>query len=126
MRASFLWMDRPHVPQNVRLLMGDSRGRWEGNTLVVDYANGNGRNWLDMSGNFQSEHTHVVERYTLIDPDTIHFEARIEDPTLYTLPWTIAIPFTRNTDEGYYQLEYACHEGERDLQHLAAGEAGAG
>jgi len=85
----------------------------------------NGRNWLDMSGNFQSEHTHVVERYTLIDPNTIHFEARIEDPTLYTRPWTIAIPFTRNTDAGYYQLEYACVEGERDLQHLAAGEEGA-
>ena len=81
----------------------------------------NGRNWLDMSGNFQSEHTHVVERYTLIDANTIHFEARIEDPTIYTRPFTIVIPFTRNVEQGYYQLEYACHEGERDLQHI--GEA---
>jgi hypothetical protein len=117
---------RKHLPPAIKLWHGDPVGHWEANTLVVDYANGNGRNWIDMSGNFQSEHTHVVERYTLIDPDTIHFEARIEDPTLYTRPWTIAIPFTRNTDEGYYQLEYACHEGERDLQHLAPGEAGEG
>jgi hypothetical protein len=95
----------------------DPVGHWEGNTLVVDNRHNNGRHWYDQSGNFQSENTHVVERYTLIDPDTIHFEARIEYQTLYTRPWTIAFALTRNKEPGYYQLEFACHEGERDMQH---------
>lgn len=109
---------RPHLPSRMRLWHGDPIGHWEGNTLVVDFTNLNGKHWFDMAGNFQSENIHVTERYTLIDSDTIHFEARIEDPTLYTRPWTLAMAFVRNTEEGYYQLEYACHEGERDLQHL--------
>ena len=109
---------RPHLPGMVKLWHGDPLGHWDGNTLVVDFTNLNGRHWFDMSGNFQTENIHVVERLTLIDPDTIHFEARIEDPTMYTRPWTLAFPFVRNKEEGYYQLEYACHEGERDLQHL--------
>jgi hypothetical protein len=111
---------REHLPEAIKLWHPDAVGRWEGNTLVVDYANMNGRNWLDMSGNFQSEHSRVVERYTMIDANTIHFEATVEDPTIYTRPWTLAIAFTRNTEENYYQLEYACHEGERDLQHIGA------
>jgi hypothetical protein len=111
---------RPHLPEAIKLWHPDAVGHWEGNTLVVDYANMNGRNWLDMSGNFQSEHSRVVERYTMIDANTIHFEATVEDPTIYTRPWTLAIAFTRNTEENYYQLEYACHEGERDLQHIGA------
>jgi hypothetical protein len=53
----------------------------------------------------------------MIDPDTMHFQATIEDPTLYTRPWTIAFALTRNKEPGYYQLEFACHEGERDMQH---------
>jgi hypothetical protein len=114
---------RPHLPEAIKLWHPDAVGRWEGNTLVVDYANLNGRNWLDMSGNFQSEHSRVVERYTMIDADTIHFEATVEDSSVYTRPWTLAIALTRNTEENYYQLEYACHEGERDLQHIGAAEA---
>lgn len=109
---------RAHLPPAFKLWHGDPIGRWEGDTLVVDYANMNGRNWLDMSGNFQTENTRVVERYTMIDENTIHFEARIEDPTIYTRPWTLVIPFSRNVEPGYYQLEYACHEGNRDLQHI--------
>ncbi len=71
-----------------------------------------------MSGNFQSENIHVVERYTMFTPDTILFVATIEDSTLYTRPWTLAFSLERNKEPGYYQLEYACHEGERDLQHF--------
>jgi len=108
---------RKPLPTSIRLWHPESAGRWEGNTLVVDNSNANGKDWFEPSGNFQTENTHVVERYTMIDPDTIHFEARIEDPTIYTKPWTIAIAFTRNKEEGYYQLEFACHEGERDMQH---------
>lgn len=109
---------RSHLPESIKLWHGDPLGHWEGNTFVVDFTNLNGRHWFDMSGNFQSDNIHVVERYTLIDPDTIHFEAKIEDSTMYTSPWTISFPFMRNTEINYYQLEYACHEGERDLQHL--------
>jgi hypothetical protein len=108
---------RPHLPSAVKLWHADGVGRWEGNTLVVNYANANGKQWLDQSGNFQTENTRIVERYTMIDPDVIHYEATIEDPTIYTQPWKIAIAMTRNKEEGYYQLEYACHEGERDMQH---------
>jgi hypothetical protein len=109
---------RPHLPAAIKLWHGDPIGRWEGNTLVVDYRNLNGRHWFDMSGNFQTENTHVVERYTMIDLDTILFEAAIEDATIYTRPWKLAFSWERNKEEGYYQLEYACHEGERDLQHF--------
>jgi hypothetical protein len=110
--------NRPHLPARMKLWHGDPVGRWEGNTLVVDYRNINGRQWYDMSGNFQTEHTHVVERYTRFDDNGVLFEARIEDDTIYTKPWTLSFALERNTEEGYYQLEYACHEGERDLQHL--------
>ena len=116
---------RPHLPGRIKLWHGDPVGRWEGNTLVVDYRNLNGKHWFDMSGNFQSENIHVVERYTLFDPDTILFEATIEDATMYTQPWTLVFSLERNREEGYYQLEYACHEGERDLQHFTD-DTGAG
>jgi hypothetical protein len=111
---------RAHIPASIKLWHGDPVGRWEGNTLVVDYTNLNGRHWFDMSGNFQSDQIHVVERYTMYGPDAILFEARIEDESMYTRPWTLAFALERNTEAGYYQIEYACHEGERDLQHLAA------
>ena len=107
-----------HIAPGIKLWHGDPIGRWEGATLVVDYTNLNGRHWFDMSGNFQTENIHVVERYTMYHPDAILFEARIEDDTLYTRPWTLAFALERNTEPGYYQIEYACHEGERDLQHL--------
>jgi hypothetical protein len=113
--------NRPHLPPAFKLWHGDPVGRWDGATLVVDYRNLNGRHWFDMSGNFQSEHIHVVERYTMYGPDAILFEARIEDETMYTGPWTLAFALERNSEPGYYQLEYACREGERDLQHLSGG-----
>ena len=109
---------RPHLPPSIQLWHGDPVGHWEGNTLVVDYTNLNGKHWFDMAGNFQSPNIHVVERYTMFTPDTILFVATIEDPTLYTRPWTLAFSLERNQEPGYYQLEYACHEGERDLQHF--------
>jgi hypothetical protein len=96
----------------------DSRGRWEGNTLVVDVTNANGRNWLDAQGNFASSAVHVIERLTMIDADTIHYEATIEDPNVYTRSWKIAFPIRRNRQPGHEQLEYACVEGERDQPHI--------
>jgi hypothetical protein len=107
----------PHLPASLKFWSGDSVGRWEGNTLVVDTTNFNGKTWLDMAGNFTTESLHVVERYTPVSADSIQYEARIEDPAIYTRPWTLAFPLRRNTQKDYYILEFACHEGERDLQH---------
>ena len=112
---------RPHLPSTVKLWQGDSVGHWEGNTLVVDYANNNGKHWLDMAGNFDTENLHVVERLTMVDADTILYEATLTDPTIYTRPWTIALPFARNKEKNYYLLEFACREGEHDLQHYLDG-----
>ena len=90
----------PHVPGTVTLWQGDSRGRWEGNTLVVDVTNSNGLTWFDNAGNFYSDAVHIVERFTLVDADTIHYEARIEDPKVYTRPWTMVSALTRNKEQG--------------------------
>jgi hypothetical protein len=109
---------QPHVGSNVAMWQGDSRGRWEGNTLVVDVRNQNGRAWLDQSGNFYTRAARMVERFTLIDADTIHYQVTIEDPTVYTRPWTMAFPLRRNKEPGFALLEEACHEGERNTDPL--------
>jgi len=106
-----------HVPAAIKMWQGDSIGHWEGNALVVDSTNFNGRTWLDMSGNFTTDSLHVVERLTPVDANTVRYEATIEDPTIYARPWTIRFPLRRVTQPGYYIMEFACHEGERDLQH---------
>jgi hypothetical protein len=105
----------PHIGENIRLWMGDSRGRWEGNTLVVDVTNHNDRTWFDVVGTFHSDALHVVERYTFVDADTIQYEATIEDPKVFTRPWKIAFPLQRNTQSGFEHLEMSCHEGERSF-----------
>ena len=107
----------PHIPATIKMWQGDSIGHWEGSTLVVDSTNFNGRTWLDMSGNFTTDSLHVVERFTPVDANTVRYEATIEDPTIYARPWTIRFPLRRVTQPGYYIMEFACHEGERDLQH---------
>jgi hypothetical protein len=109
---------RPHISGNIRLWMGDSRGRWEGNTLVVDVTNLNGRTWFDDMGNFYSDALHVVERFTLVDADSIHYEAIIEDPNVYTRSWTIAFGIRRTKQPGYELIEEACHEGNRDPEQF--------
>lgn len=107
----------PHAADTVRLFQGDSRGRWDGNTLVVDVTNANGLTWLDNAGNFYSNALHVVERFTLVDADTIHYEARVEDAKVYTRPWTMAFALTRNKDAGFELLEQACHEGNYSIEN---------
>ena len=71
--------------------MGDSRGRWEGDTLVIDVTNRNDKTWFDSHGSFHSENLRVTERWTLADPDTLFYEATMDDPTVFTGPWTIAL-----------------------------------
>jgi len=108
--------------------MGDSRGRWEGNTLVVDTTNFTDKGWIAshgaagrMKGIPQSEALHVVERFMLVDADTISYEATIEDPNVYTRPWKVAFPLNR--DQKYQMFEYACHEGNKAVENILRGVA---
>jgi len=111
---------RPHVGPNIRLWNGDARGRWEGNTLVVETTNFNDKGVLGSSaatgrirGIPHSEEMHVVERFTRISDDVINYSATITDPKVYTAPWTVALPLNR--DPSYLMFEYACHEGNLAL-----------
>ena len=87
--------------------MGDSRGKWEGDTLIVDVTDNNDRTWFDMAGNFHSDALRVTERYTLVDADTIQYEATIQDPKTFTRPWKISMPLHRHKDMDRI-LEYQC------------------
>ena len=115
---------RPHIAGDIKLFMGDPVGHWEGDTLVVDTTNQNGRSWFDMAGNFTSDHIHVVERITPVDTNNINYEATIEDPTMYTRPWKIAGTFGKNLEPGYEQMESACVEGNRDPDRYIEEEGG--
>jgi hypothetical protein len=106
---------RPHVPDNIRLWMGDSVGRWEGDTLVVETKNLNGKTWLNEVGEIVSHAQTVVERFTPVNADTINYRATITDPIPYSRPWTIEMPLRRQQDE---VIEVACHEDNGDLEHL--------
>ncbi len=88
--------------------MGDSRGHWEGDTLVVDTTHFNGRTWLDAAGNFHSDALHVVERYTPTTPYHIDYEVTLEDPNVFTRPWTMRMTLYRRMDEGLQILDYDC------------------
>ena len=101
----------------MRLWQGDSIGRWEGDTLVVDTTNLNGKTWLNEGGQVVSHAEHVVERFTPADQNTINYEATIMDPIVYTRPWTLSFPIKRQKGE---LLEVACLEDDQDLVHLKA------
>ena len=106
------------VGDRVKLWMGISRGTWEGHTLVVDVRNLNARNWLDQVGNFFSDNVHLVERFTLVDANTIDYQVTIDDPKVFTRPWTIRLPFRRAggaANDRYVNemWEHACHEGNK-------------
>jgi hypothetical protein len=88
--------------------MGDSRGKWEGDTLVVDVRKLDERTWFDHAGNFHTENLHVVERYSPIDRDHIQYEATMEDPAVFTRPWTISMPLYRIIDRNPEVFEWDC------------------
>ena len=103
---------RPHG--NIRQWVGDSRGRWEGNTLVVDTTNFLGQTSFTGS----SANLHLVERFTRAGADTLLYEFTVEDPTTWTRPWTAAVPMTQTQDHLY---EYACHEGNYGMFGILGG-----
>jgi hypothetical protein len=107
--ARIIPMDgRPHLPQSVRQWMGDSRGHWEGDTLVVDTTNFSGKATFRGSG----PNLHLVERFTRTDPDTLLYEFIVNDPQSFARPWTAQIPMTRSREA---MFEYACHEGNYSM-----------
>jgi hypothetical protein len=105
---------RPHLPSNVRLWMGDPRGHWEGNTLVVDTTNFTNKTAFRGS----SENLHLIEKFTRTDPDTVMYEVTVEDPSTWAKPWKIEIPMRKTNDPIY---EYACHEGNYAMEGMLAG-----
>ena len=117
---------RPHLGPTLRQWMGDSRGHWEGETLVVETTNFSPKAIYRGSG----EHRGLVERFTRVDADTIHYEFTVDDPTTWTRSWTAAIPMTKDGAPDRI-FEYACHEGNYGLYNMLAGaraeeKAGAG
>jgi hypothetical protein len=106
---------RAHLPDTIRLWQGDSVGRWEGDTLVVETRNLNGKTWLNEYGDVVSHAQTVVERFIPVDADTVTYRATVTDPLVYTRPWTLEMPLKRQAEE---LLEVACHEDNADLQHL--------
>ena len=124
--ARIIPIGRAHQPAHVRSWNGDSVGRWDGNTLVVDTTNYNGKGWIATSaaggrikGVPQTESLHVVERFTPIDANTIDYQVTLEDPKMFARPWTVAIPLHR--DSTYRIYEYACHEGNRAVEGVLRG-----
>jgi hypothetical protein len=102
-------------PAPVDSWMGQSSGSWEGDTLVVDASGFNGESWFDRAGNYASDTLHVVERYTLITPDAMQYEATIEDPKVFTRPWKIGMPLYRHLEKNAQLLEFKCVEFAEEL-----------
>ena len=103
-----VFMNSPHPKGPIEWWMGDSRGRWEGDTLVVDVVHFNDQTWFDRAGNHHSEALHVVERYTPIDRDHLSYEVTIEDPKVFTRSWKMSMPLYRRIDRNMQILEYEC------------------
>ena len=97
--------------------MGHSVGRWEGDTLVVEVTNFNGKNWFDRAGNFHSEALRLVERYSPISADAIRYEVTIEDPKVFARPWTIAMPLYRRLEPNATVLDYPCIEFAEEFMY---------
>ena len=106
--ARRVYLDGSKHPEALDFWMGDSRGRWEGDTLVVDVSNFNGKTWFDRAGNFASETLHVVERYTPMTPNHLLYEATIEDPKVFSRPWKMSMPLYRRMERLPRILEYEC------------------
>lgn len=104
-----IFMNSQHPKGPIEWWMGDSRGRWEGDTLVVDVVHFNDQTWFDRAGHHHSEQLHVIERYTLMSANHINYEATIEDPKAFTRPWKMSMPLYRRLDPNVQILDYECY-----------------
>ena len=105
---------RPHIPHQIRQWTGSSRGRWDGNTLVVETVNRR-----DLSFRGAGQHLYLTERFTRVSDDTLVYEVTLEDPTTWEEPWTFMVPMAKNPGEIY---EYACHEGNYYMENMLRGK----
>ena len=117
---------RPHLPSALRQWNGDPRGHWEGNTLVVDTTNFNGKGMIATNAGSarirsvpETENAHIVERFTRVDEKTINYEVTIDDPKAASAPWKVAMPLVR--DDSYKIYEYMCHEANQDYMEITLG-----
>ncbi len=104
-------------PAPIDTWMGQSYGKWEGDTLVVDVTGLDKRTWLDRVGDYHSSDLHVVERYTLVNPEIIQYEATITDPQVYSRPWKISMPLYKHIERNAQLLEFKCVEFVEDLMY---------
>lgn len=107
-----IYLDSSFHNEGLPYAMGDSRGHWEGNTLVADVTSFSDATWLDGAGNYHSDELHVVERYTRTDRNTLLYEATVEDPRVFTKTWKIRMPLRLQTAPGAQILEDECAEDE--------------
>jgi len=107
-----VYMNSPHPKGPIEWWMGDSRGRWEGDTLAIDVVHFGAETWLDAAGNFHSEQLHLVERFTPMGPDHITYEVTVEDPKVVTRPWTMSMVLYRHKEQHLRLLEYECYAFE--------------
>lgn len=117
---------RPHIASTIGLWMGDSRGRWEGETLVVETTNFSSKGWITPNQNAGRMHgvpvspdLRVIERFTRLSDDLLDWRVTVEDPQVYTGPWSLELPLTR--DPSYDLFEYACHEGNYAVPNILRG-----
>jgi hypothetical protein len=104
-----VFMDSPHPKGPIEWWMGDSRGRWEGDVLVVDVVHFTNQTWLDRAGNHHSEALHLVERYSLVSPDHINYEVTVEDPKVFSRPWKMTMLLYRRKEAGSQILDFECY-----------------
>jgi hypothetical protein len=117
-RTIYLTAKQQH-PDDIDFWMGDSRGHWDGDTLVVDVGDNNDMTWLDASGDFHSASMNVIERYTRTGPNVITYEATITDPKTFSRPWTIRMPLYRHTEKNFQLLEYECYAYQEEAADAA-------
>lgn len=118
-----IYMNRPDFEAPFDTWMGHSRGNWEGETLVVDVSSQVPDTWFDSSGNHHTERVHVTERYTATGPNSLLYEATIEDPNVFTRPWKVSLPLYRRLEPNMQLLEFKCVEFAEELMygHLRKG-----
>lgn len=108
--------NRTHLGPAIRQYLGDARGRWDGDTLVVETTNFNGRSHVGYNNRYVSPRLRLVERFTPVARGTLRWVVTIDDPETWTKPWTFEMPLTR--DDAHPLFEYACHEGNHGLEHI--------
>ncbi len=115
--SRIVYMDQPDFEAPLLSWMGHSRGHFEGDTLVIDVTDQMPDTWLDHAGNHHTDALRVTERYTHIGPNTLMYEATLEDPNVYTRPWTVSFPLYRRLDENMQLLEFKCVEFAEELMY---------